>query len=374
MRYFKKTVFIFIALATFTLCKKKDLASSKLFQAETIKATKNSIKSIQDKFSLVNYIILENNENSMFSAIDKVRFKNDKIFIMDNTSLHTVLIFDMNGKFIQKIGNQGKGPGEVSMLCDFDVDDNGNTYLYNRQQKKILKYDPKGSFISEYKLPFRADAFSLLNNGYIFSVLKANDIGKRHPKVLVTDTLFSIKKMYFSYDDKFLDNKGNKNIFTEYSGGLLYNKPVNDTVFLFDFDGNLTRSFFFDFGQYMLPDEYKNDYVKYVGEKEKRFRYMYRAPIFISNYLVGNIFSGATKAYFQCDLSNKEIQFKEFSVNNFTHLELGVPIYTLDDSIVVSYIDYEMYSASRDSDIFSDNEKKHLERGGVILSFFKIPI
>ena len=57
------------------------------------------------------YIPLETNEHSLFGDIEKIIIRNGKIFISDNFK-SSVFIFNINGKFENKINNAGNGPYE----------------------------------------------------------------------------------------------------------------------------------------------------------------------------------------------------------------------------------------------------------------------
>ncbi len=376
MKYLKHIIFSYTILLLFSSCTKKIETTSNLVNVKTLTAKENIVYSIEKNFSLKKYIMLQDDRNNLLSTIDKVKIKGGKIYIMDKSGPHQVFIFDMNGNFIREIGKRGKGPGEHTMLCDFDVDDNGKIYLYSRQQKKIFIYDSDNSFIKEHKLSFFADGFNLLKNGkYIFSVLKENnikrkDIHKKHPKVLITDSLFNIEKTYFSYNNNCLDNKGNTNLFSEFSDGLLYNKPVNDTIFLFDWEGNLKQGYYINFGEKTLPNNFKNDYTLYSQEKDKSFWYMYQTPLIFSSNIIGNIYMGRNKGLFLYDISNNEFQVEEYSVKDFNHTKAIIPLYTLNDSTIISYMDYEIYSATSEKELLSEDMKKHLENGGYVITVF----
>lgn len=368
----KKILTVFSILLLLSCNEKKNESLTNL-SPKLLTASNDSFQPLGKKLIPLKHILLEKTKAGLISSIDKIKVKNNIIYILDNTGLHYLYVFGINGNFIRKIGKRGKGPGEYSRLCDFDIDKNGNIYLYDRQHKKLLIYDSLGFFIKEKNLPFRADAFNLLNEGkYIFSVVKENNFSGDHPKIVITDSLFFVKKSYFSYDEKFLDNKGNTNIFNECSKGLLYNKPVNDSIFLFDKEGVIIESYFIDFGPKALPEMYKNDYIKYIQSKNKSFLYIYRTPFLISNYILGNMYLDSKKAIFLYDLEKDNMHVKLFTKENISCNDMVMPMFILNDSTIISYFDYEVYLYSKDKNNLNFLVKKQLEEGGNVLSVFRL--
>lgn len=72
-----------------------------------------------------------------------------------NGSFHTVDL--KNGKYLGVFGNNGRGPGEMSMPATLTKDDNDNLYIFDIQQQKVVQYDidsllNKKKFQNEFKL------------------------------------------------------------------------------------------------------------------------------------------------------------------------------------------------------------------------------
>lgn len=372
----KNTLFIsLLSIVLFSSCSEKK-EKKDFYNSKKLVINEKRERPIQEEFTLTKNIILEDNEEGRFTEINKLKIKKNTIYILDIFGQQQLFVFDINGKFIRKIGKRGNGPGEYNRLCDFDVDDRGNIYLYNAQHKKMLIYDSIGSLIKEVSMPYRGDGFNLLGNGgYIFSVYRENDL-EGSPKVIVTDSLFNITKKYFSYSKDCLDNKGNTDMFRECSRGLLYNKPTDETVFLFDkSNGEIIESFYVDFGSEALPQKYKDDYALYSQEKKTKNRYysyMYNSPLLISNRIIGNVFSGNNKALMVYNLKKGKSFLQKFDMNSISVKNLYEPLYTLNDSTIVSYLDNQVYALAKDNATLGDDIKKHVGIGGYVLSLFTL--
>ncbi len=102
---------------------------------------------ISNVASRIEYIQLETTPASLISNIDKIQTKDGKMYILDIRS-SSLLVFDMSGKFIRKIGNKGNGPGEHIGIHDFVLCDSIILTLDCMLWKTIL-YDSLGRFIVE---------------------------------------------------------------------------------------------------------------------------------------------------------------------------------------------------------------------------------
>lgn len=104
-----------------------------------------------DLFDDIKFIELESTPNSLLGTISKVIYYNDTIYVMDKSVSKAVFLFNQDGKFINKIGNIGKGPGEYINISDFCLDKKDNrVMLINSSYKCIYSYFKDGTFEKEY--------------------------------------------------------------------------------------------------------------------------------------------------------------------------------------------------------------------------------
>jgi 6-bladed beta-propeller len=66
----------------------------------------------------IQYIPLETNPDAFMRFVGSLKEGNDKFYI--NTVLE-LLCFDKTGKFLYKLAQQGRGPGEYIYLSDYDI-------------------------------------------------------------------------------------------------------------------------------------------------------------------------------------------------------------------------------------------------------------
>ena len=106
-----------------------------------------------DFFSEVEFVPLETTKNSMIGEIFTVRMYADTLFVFDQNIAKTLFLFTRDGKFIRKIGNLGKGPGEYIYPTDFNVNLKNRTVSFlARNSNKIIFHNFEGEHIKDIKL------------------------------------------------------------------------------------------------------------------------------------------------------------------------------------------------------------------------------
>ena len=127
----------------------------------------------QDKitnfFNAYHTIALETTPNNLIGGIDKIVLQNEHIYILDKKQA-TIFIFTHNGKYQNKIANQGRAPGEYLSISDFEVYDS-HVYCLSRTNQKIFKYDTNGVFQNTIQVNDWYDCFHIQNDStiYLFS-------------------------------------------------------------------------------------------------------------------------------------------------------------------------------------------------------------
>lgn len=119
----------------------------------------NQLSSTLSHFDL---IPLETNDSCLISDIDVIKKRNNRYYIQSGRkSLH---VFDENGKFLRKIGSIGEGPGEYSILSDFDVD---KECVYLLALHKLYVYDLSGEFQKEIRLKDNVRTIKCVDGGFL---------------------------------------------------------------------------------------------------------------------------------------------------------------------------------------------------------------
>jgi hypothetical protein len=98
----------------------------------------------------VRLIPLETSKNSLIGYTNKIFVGENSILISTQGNSPEIFHFTSNGKFLNKIGNQGQGPGEFSDISNLEViQDSSCVYIQGWRMRKILQYSFDGKFTRE---------------------------------------------------------------------------------------------------------------------------------------------------------------------------------------------------------------------------------
>ena len=79
---------------------------------------------------------------------DKFYVYNNKIYILDSNVAKTVMVFDICGNYLYKLGERGRAKNEYPYApTDFFVARNGNVHVFDMDGRRILIFDNNGKFV-----------------------------------------------------------------------------------------------------------------------------------------------------------------------------------------------------------------------------------
>lgn len=201
-------------------------------------------------------IPLETANNCLIGEITKILFYKDRLFILERS--RKLLAFDINGKYLFDVGQEGRGPGEYSSIRDFDIDENGNVYILTYQ--KVLQYDNDGKYLKRFSFDFVSNDSEIFCNPLEFAVkqdgnfyiwggsfgIKDNSEGKYFAMYEITEIGKVINK-YFPL--KYSTTQGfEKHRFTRYSNLFLIEPNYGvDTIYSLS-NQELKPRYYIDFG------------------------------------------------------------------------------------------------------------------------------
>jgi hypothetical protein len=97
-----------------------------------------TLSNLSEIASDIEYIPLQTKDSSLIGRIDKVVITDNYIYVKNGTA--EILCFDKNGSFISKLSKTGRGPGEYTIIMDFDISSDNNKLIL-LVNGKILLYD-----------------------------------------------------------------------------------------------------------------------------------------------------------------------------------------------------------------------------------------
>lgn len=124
----------------------------------------DSAKRVPLKLGEIRYIPLETSENCLIGNADKVLIRNGKIYVADFSQAMALFVFDLKGKFLSKIARRGQGPGEYISFKDFDINSNGDIYIFDQYGRKLLVLDSEGKYLRMIKSNYYFENFCVIGN------------------------------------------------------------------------------------------------------------------------------------------------------------------------------------------------------------------
>ena len=111
-------------------------------------------------------VILETNDNSLLSGIDKIIEWNNVFYILDRR-MKQIVLFDTNGKYLNRVHRVGNGPGEYVDLFDMALDKEKSTLLLLASPSSLHFYSLEGKYIDSQSLSGYYSSLSVVDE-YIY--------------------------------------------------------------------------------------------------------------------------------------------------------------------------------------------------------------
>jgi hypothetical protein len=248
-----------------------------------------SISKISNK---VEYIPIETRNDVVFGEITQIEFRKGRYYILDKIG-KSIYIFNGEGKFLSKIRNIGKGPGEYLSISSFAVD-KSQVYIHDDRKQIILVYDSLGKFLYEDKTTLIFNDFYFINKEHSYIYLGTFDNSNRiktnssNLNRLIFRKNAKIVKMQlpFKYDEKLRQYPEMTNHFSSFQDTISFIDGLDNFVYRINEEGNISKRFFVDFGEYYFPIE---DRMKYNGKRSsldfcKMTKFIETPTIILINY------------------------------------------------------------------------------------------
>jgi hypothetical protein len=205
------------------------------------------------------YLKLDNSPEAILGGIDKIILTDNHILVLDRYKTKSIKMFDLYGKFIQNIGNIGKGPDEYIEPTDF-IHINNKLIVFDQFTHKLLHFTMDGSMIYIKKAPFRFHTFFAFNeNELAYQVFDSDN--SHFPEIngyslIWSDSLFNIKQRGINVQTEKYPPRINKGLMNSYEGLKLIN-PFCDTIYSVHANGKFSPEYFIDFNQNAMPEHQK---------------------------------------------------------------------------------------------------------------------
>jgi hypothetical protein len=235
------------------------------------------------------FVRLETTPTALVGEIIGLEFADNKFFILDGIT-KSVLVFDAQGKFLNRIGKPGKGPDEYIYLVSFAIDHTHKmVVLFDQGQSSFLLYDFAGNFKKRIKIDgLYLSYFKPFNDGILIFTNKINY------NDLYSDILFwkdnKVKKSYLPFSTTNQHWYSPFNPFYESEGNVCFIDQWNSRILELHKD-TLSVKYRFEFGDMQLPLEYTESLDLYLKHKDY-FKFMDDVALENYKYLYFRYLSG----------------------------------------------------------------------------------
>jgi len=103
-------------------------------------------------------------------------------YVSDGYGNSRIIEFSAQGKYLLEWGRKGSGDGEFNIPHNLELDNAGNVYVADRENKRIQVFTPNGRFIRKITSPDFGKITSLVfgANGRLYAADDANILGLLH--------------------------------------------------------------------------------------------------------------------------------------------------------------------------------------------------
>ncbi len=323
------------------------------------------MKLITIPLSVTSFVILNERNDIMFSCADKIIEYNNKYYILDQSSLRTVVSFKKDGTSDTKYGRVGQGPGEYVFPWDMDVDETG-VYVLDTNSKKVIHYNESGNLIGEWKIPFWADAIKRLKNGnFIFNTTPD---GTQTPSLIYTDSLMNPIQHSMPYRENYVGGYTTGGILRNSDLGLCFYRSPSDSLAILDENGQVQTFIVFDFLNKSVPQIAKTDYMAFrQNDRSTDYLYFVNNPIHVADSVwIGLIEDGHNQYTIAFNPFNNKCGAKKFTKASSIY-DIIEPMFSDSKGTIVSLISGELAGMCRDYELLPDTIIDALNDGNRVL-------
>ena len=240
-------------------CQSLKIDLRKLPKKEAVRLSDLGAKDIQ-------YIPLETTKQNVLPEIKNIVF--GKSFFLTHSSAN-INMFRYNGQFVTKISREGRGPDEITVAHDIDINPKDETiYLVDGWLQKFLVYNRDGKLMRSFKSPLKiAINFRITNDGIL--CYNDNNMAKTTDSFILIDTLGKVIMNYpntYKWQDKTNRTVGylHENLFYRFNDQIFKKEMYSDTVFVYR-DKAFKPHIIIDVGKLRItPEARTNSPVAYI--------------------------------------------------------------------------------------------------------------
>ena len=152
-------------------------------------------------FELTSVVKLETTDDNLVGDIFDILPLRDKLVVEDMEISQSVTVYDMNGKYLNRIGTFGQGPEEYSFLEYVSADSTaGIVRISDIGGQKVMSFDENGKFLNSIPMPFFAYRCEPLTDDVVVSHLDEGIALDGKPRLVISDLQKNVRYSGFPTD------------------------------------------------------------------------------------------------------------------------------------------------------------------------------
>jgi len=314
-------------------------------------------------FGNIEYTVLKADSiDYMFTEADKIVYKNNTFYILDEIN-RKLVAFDEKGNPVLSLNKRGRGPEEYLRITDFDIDDNNGIWIVDGQNDQLMHYSDDCSFLSSMKLPFEVSYLNYTNGGLLFFGLSPwNTSEYGGVRILLSDTALNIRKSILNYDEFVDPNYSFPSFgFMSLDGSIIYHRPINDSVYKINNEGEVEKIYHFEFGSRAVPDDFKKNIELYRDEFD-HLSTLVKSVYIDESVILGSVLQGREIRDFIIDRKREKLYLQNGDYEGLCFMGVG------DGNII-----YRILPETQKSiEFLPEDMLTNMENGNEVLALVKI--
>lgn len=249
-----------------------------------------------DISSLIDSVVLiplEATDQSLIGGIDKIICTDDRFYILDKRVAKSLFVFDAQGRFVRRIGQPGRGPGEYLEPSDFVVYPKENLIIvFDQFGRQLLYYGTDGTFQRNVRLKYiLKEIIPAFQDSLLFAIAGNNqhleEIAKHDVLLINREGKIISKMLPYEYSLNF----SSSNDYQRRDSLLLYHPTFSDKIYGISPQG-IRAAYQIDIPN-GLPSNFQErcqgDYLNFCNLFKQKYNYLSGGFFDVGNHLLLSI-------------------------------------------------------------------------------------
>jgi hypothetical protein len=362
----KKLLWVFLFLSILPGCKKQVSTVAEVYTVLFSDKERENHSLFRTQIDSIELIPLDT--AALLGFIEKIIVKDGRMYAKD-PYINRLFVYNLDGTYLNTIGRTGRGPEEFLGITDFYVADE-SVYVYDGKTDRMLQYGFRGNFVQSDTIPFKADALAVADRNYFWALSSYNTGDYESRQVLITGPNGKAGTSWLDYPENTDIQFQFPYWFQTDRKQVAYNRPIDNNIYLFSYNGEQTGHLQVDFRSLNVDDSKKGNLAQLFESGTVPYAFMITPPVVTDRYIIGNINKNGEINTFTIDRRNGSISvcpMPELTLDNIL-----LPMSSTGDGRIISCINMDMYPNFETDDRLPENMKQLLRTGGYIVILYTL--